>query len=671
MYASKPLNRFKSLILTFVVSLIVLVFIPFSFWNTNFISIYINSLVPITSLLTTFLLIYTTWWSYKTQKNVFKPWLLLTMGMILYSINYLLIFIFKDIIGVVSSSSIAYVAYLAAYILLIIGTISFLDKPFIIRSKALLDMVIVMVSAFFIVWFLFIWPTVGPSQPDTLSEIFSISYLFLDLILLFVLLTLLFNENKKISELPIALISFGIFFQVFGDMIYSYYVINPSLIYEWLFNILYTSTLVFMALAIISFLKDVNVNLDYLLPLYKKLRAQNVWISYLPLILVLFTYSILIITIPDEALVWGVGIIIIMVIVRQIISLNEIKKAQRILNRNKELISKREEQLSFITSNMMDLITESDRNGIYKYVTPSSKQLLGYSPESLVGKSFYDFVHPDDAEEVTNNLKESVDSTRLQYRYKNADGKYIWLESIGKPIFEDNEIKRFIYSSRDISEQKRADEFIKNSLIEKNTLLKEIHHRVNNNLQIIISLLSLQSKNVVSDEDYELFVESQNRVRSMAMIHEKLYQSKNLSSINFSDYLKVLLDRLMQDYHGNISQIDLDLDVGEIELNIETSIPCGLIINELVSNTLKHAFPPGRRGKITVKMHLENNEYTLIVGDNGLGQVKELDLKNKTTLGLQLVSSLVDQLDGNIEILKEKGTVYKITFHELKYSKRV
>ncbi|MBI5679387.1 MAG: PAS domain S-box protein [Methanobacterium sp.] len=673
MYASTSLNRFKSLILIVIVALILLIIIPISLWNTNLFLFYMDILAPLVGLFASWFLIYTAWWSYKTREDTFKPWLILSMAMVFYSIASFFYFVFEDYSRIISPLSIADIFYIGAYPLLVLGILLFMKKPFKIKYKSLLDAVIIMISAFFIVWFLFVWPTVGPSQPDTLSDIIAIFYLFLDLIVLFAVLTLLFNENRKISELPLILFTLGMFLQILGDMIYAYHAINPILIYKWLFTVLYASNSIFIIIAVICFLKDINVDLRYLIDSYRESRAQNDLISYLPLILVIFTYGLLIITIPDKALIWGVGIVVVLVIIRQIISLNEIKKAQKTLKRNKELISKREEQLTFITSNMMDLITESDEDGIYKYVSPSSLQLIGQSPENLLGKSLYEFIHPDDLEEVTNSLKKSVEShlgVRLQYRSKNSEGKYIWLETIGKPVFKDNKIKRFIYSSRDISEQKEAEEFVKSSLIEKEALLREIHHRVNNNLQIIISLLNLQSKNVVNDEDYELFINSQNRVRSMAMIHEKLYQSDNLSSINFSDYLKTFLNSLIYSY-SNLSHIDLELDIEEIELNIETSVPCGLIINELVSNSLKHAFPQGRKGKIMVKMYPDNDEYVLIVKDNGVGHIKEHDLENGTTLGLSLVDSLVDQLDGNIEILEEEGTVYKITFPELKYEKRI
>jgi len=672
--ASKSLIQIKPLILIAMVIIAMLAVFPLLFWNTPLSVTYINILTPITSFLALSLFIYTSWWSFKNDREVFRSWLLLALGMGLYFVANLLYFIFENINGTTSSPSIADTVYLFTYPFMILGILSFLKKPYKIRTKALLDVFIIMVSSFFIVWFLFVWPVVEPSNYDLVSKIMSISYLFLDLIILTVVLTVLFNENRKITETPLVLLSLGLFFQIFGDMTYAYHSLNPTLVYEWLFTVLYASNTIFELFAAISFLKNVDIYLGHLISYYKNSRFRNYWISYLPLILVLFTYSLLIITTPDKVLIGCVGIIVVLVVVREIVSLNEIKKGQVVLKRNKELIASREEQLSFITTNMLDLIMESDENGNYTYVSSSSHQLLGIIPEDLLGKSFYEFIHPQDIQKVSKSLEKAAkigSDVRLQYRYKNSANEYMWMETIGKPVFDQDKFKGFIYSSRDVTERKKSEQFVKQSLREKETLLREIHHRVNNNLQIISSLLSLQSRNVVDERDHELFRESQNRVRSMAMIHEKLYQSENLSSINFSDYVKTLYDSLIYDTRHNISKINFNLDVDDIELNIETSVPCGLIINELVSNSLKHAFPAGKEGTITIKMRSLDDKYVLEVADDGGGCVQQSDMENNSKLGLYLVNSLVKQLDGTIKVLEGTGTAYKIVFQELKYRKRV
>lgn len=659
------LKQLKSFKMIFAGFLIILTIIPIFLWGTEFFSFYMSILTPIISLLASIIIIHTAWWAYKTQSDTFRPWVVLAMAMSFYSLASFFYFLLPDI-HVISDISLADIFYIPAYPLLVAGIMLFMKKPYYIKYKDLLDAMIIMVSAFFIVWFLLVWPAVEPSQSDTVSMIISISYLFLDLIVLFVILALLFNENRKIAEFPIFLFAIGMFIQVLGDMVYAYNVVNPFLAYQWIFTILYASNSIMIILAVLAFRNNIEIDSRYTISHYRKIHAQNDFFSYLPLVLVIFTYALLIITTPDEALIWGVGVVVVLVIVRQIVSLNEIK-------RNKEEISQKKEQLSFITSNMMDLITESDENGILRYVSPSSLQMSGFPPEYLVGKSVQEFIHPDDLEELNQSMeksKASRSSVRIRYRTRNAEGKYMWVESVGRPVFDNGNIRGFIYSTRDITEQKKSDEMVKNSLAEKETLLKEIHHRVNNNLQIIISLLNLQSHSVENEKEHDLFVNTQNRVRSMAMIHEKLYQSHNLSSINFSDYLKTLLSSLIYSYSQNMSRVDLDLDVGEVELNIETSVPCGLIINELVSNSLQHAFPEGGEGTITVKMRQDGDRYVLIVGDNGQGYRGDSQHKNNS-LGLQLVHSLVNQLDGTMEMLEGKGTVYKIIFHELKYNERM
>ncbi len=154
------------------------------------------------------------------------------------------------------------------------------------------------------------------------------------------------------------------------------------------------------------------------------------------------------------------------------------------------------------------------------------------------------------------------------------------------------------------------------------------------------------------------------------MIHEKLYQSDKFNSINFRDYLKTLINRLIYDYSQDLGHIDLELDIENVELNIETSVPCGLIINELVSNSLKHAFPQGRNGKIIVKFHKIKDKYVLMVGDNGIGPLEKSVLESSKKLGFNLVKSLIKQLDASLEILESEGTLYRITFAELTYQKR-
>lgn len=201
---------------------------------------------------------------------------------------------------------------------------------------------------------------------------------------------------------------------------------------------------------------------------------------------------------------------------------------------------------------------------------------------------------------------------------------------------------------------------LQGSVEEKEVLLREIHHRVKNNMQIISSLLNLQSTYIKDSMVREIFKESQNRVKSMALIHEKLYQSKALANIDTDEYVRALTTDLVRSY-GALGRVTLKIDVGDISLGVDTAIPCGLIINELVSNSLKHAFPDGE-GEINVRIRSVEDRIELTVADNGVG-MPDTNFRNIKTLGLQLVTILIeDQLNGEITLEKEEGTAFYITF---------
>ena len=224
----------------------------------------------------------------------------------------------------------------------------------------------------------------------------------------------------------------------------------------------------------------------------------------------------------------------------------------------------------------------------------------------------------------------------------------------------------------DISDRKQAEEQLKASLKEKELLLKEIHHRVKNNLLVISNLLEFQADYAEDPELIKVLEDSQHRIHSMALIHEKLYRSADLDKINFGDYLEDLADNLFQSYNINESRIQFEFDIEPILLNVETANPCGLIVNELLSNTLKHAFPDGRHGQVSLILHRDANyRITLIVRDNGIGFPQNLDFHNLESLGMELVCTLTEQLEGTLELEPILGTSFKLTFSELKYQHRL
>lgn len=251
----------------------------------------------------------------------------------------------------------------------------------------------------------------------------------------------------------------------------------------------------------------------------------------------------------------------------------------------------------------------------------------------------------------------------VSIRGSNGDTKVIIIKIKVTPGNE-NTLKQILISFFDISERKISEERIRASLKEKEILLKEIHHRVKNNLQIISSLLNLQSEYITDKTSKELFNDSLNRIRSMALIHERLYQSKNFSKINVPDYIKDVTNYLLRTYKSNQREVKINAEVENLSISIEVAIPLGLLINELVSNSLKYAFNNMSNGLISIKMNnIGNGGYKLVLKDNGIGIPDNIDFRNTKSLGLQLVNNLVEQLEGNIELDKTAGTRFTINFN--------
>jgi PAS domain S-box-containing protein len=233
---------------------------------------------------------------------------------------------------------------------------------------------------------------------------------------------------------------------------------------------------------------------------------------------------------------------------------------------------------------------------------------------------------------------------------------------------EEKEILQFVSDQVAMAvHRKRIEDQVKASLREKDVLIKEVHHRVKNNMQVISSLLNLQSRRIQDPDVLEMFRESQRRIRSMALIHERLYQSSDLSRIEFSQYLRNLATHLFHSYQVSSDRVRLRLDTEEVFFNINTAIPCGLIVNELVSNALKHGFPEGRTGEVAVELHrVAGDGYVVRVRDDGVGFPQALDYRRTETLGMQIVNTLVGQLEARLELEnRTPGTAFRMEFNEL------
>lgn len=274
--------------------------------------------------------------------------------------------------------------------------------------------------------------------------------------------------------------------------------------------------------------------------------------------------------------------------------------------------------------------------------------------------------HPDDQQPALTAWAQAVATGgdyRIECRLRAADGSYRWFLTKGVPLRDaEGAVLKWFGTCTDIDDLKGAEATLRASLEENQVLLREIHHRVTNNLQVISSLLDLQSQSIREPMVAALFRDSQNRVRSMALVHEFLYQSESLSSIDFGAYIGHLVGHLAQTYGADSGRVRLDLELKPVRLSVDTAVPAGLIVNELVSNCLKYAFPEGRQGVITLRLGQEKEDAILVASDDGIGMPEGVDFRVAKTFGLRLVAALTDQLHGTARIDRQVGTTVTVTF---------
>lgn len=319
-----------------------------------------------------------------------------------------------------------------------------------------------------------------------------------------------------------------------------------------------------------------------------------------------------------------------------------------------------------IVEDQTEMICRFLPDGTLTFVNDAYCRYFERTPANLIGHSFKPIIFPEDKESIEQQLKTLSSENpviTVTNRIIRPNGEVRLNEWTNRIIFDPQsgfvEVQAV---GRDITEVQQTRQ-LQAALKEKDVLLQEIHHRVKNNLQMIYSLLRLQARKVRDPEASEILLDSQNRVKSIAMIHEKLYRVEDLSEIDLEQYISTLAASLFSSYKGDANLIELAVDVEPVFLNIDSAIPCGLIINELMTNSLKYAFPVEKQGKIGVALHLDaNNCINLVIYDTGVGFAATEESAKTEKLGLNLVRDLVKQLQGTIEINNQEGTLIKITF---------
>ncbi|CEL25108.1 sensor histidine kinase [Methanobacterium formicicum] len=689
--------------------------------------------------------------------------------------------------------SVADIFYLAFYPLFALG-IYFMPRDKFSSSdryKIILEMGIILLTVGLFLWVFLISPNLT-SQEEFLNIFISVIYIVFDFVLLFALIRLLYSKFKEEYYGPLILIGLGMVALIITDYIYYLQTLQGTYVSGGLLDSGWILSYMLVGLAA---LLQITGEKYQLIPPYLSFIKKSSFTSYLPLLLALISFMLLVWAneiqeepnIPVIELV--VGIIILMVLFRQFLTeralssseknyrdlvdnslvgiyktnisgdilfaneslaqifkfsdVEELKSHQitefyKNISARKEIIDKLRKEGSFaqyevemvsregdtvnmllsasltgkvISGMLMDITlrkkaekalqdseekyhTLFESNPTYTIlvslegsildVNSAASKFAGISSQELIGKSFPElqiFPNEEDIKFQRSKFLQALQGETIkpfQYQLIDYKGNYSWVESQLVPIKKDGEINSILVISKDITERKKAMDGLERMVDEKNILIKEIHHRVKNNMQIISSLLNLQSQHLKADEQFAVSIlkESQNRVKSMAMIHENLYQSKDFTHIKFEDYITRLVYELFYSYSGDADKIRLVVDVDDVNLNMETAVPCGLIVSELFTNSVKYAFPEGREGEIRVSLKQEPGkddarEFILTVSDDGVGFPPDLDYRNTETLGLELVNSLTCQIDGNISLDLTQGTKFTVKFKELRYKKRI
>ncbi|WP_048189850.1 sensor histidine kinase [Methanobacterium sp. SMA-27] len=683
---NEPIISVKNIFILAFITVISFIFISILLRNDSVERIFF---VDIASLVIDLLVILTLFYAAKRSasqgRRVQIAWIIMTVAFIVYVMGDISWAIMEIGFHQNPFPSVADVFYLIFYPIIAIS-IYYLTRFSFTRTEKLkifIDMGIIIITLGLIFWTFLIIPTLN-NQENLFAAIVSVIYIVGDFLLLFVLLRLLYSKFDD-NYGPIFLLGMGILVLICTDTIFAFQTLQESYITGGLLDTGWILSFILIGLA--AYLQASREKFDF-----QRFFQIRIWLqrsnltSYLPLIWVLIAFTLLIwasdnFTDPNlEFIELGVGFIIVLVIIRQVITLNEnkilITAAEKEINDRKIAENAaRESEIYYRTifENTGTAIILIEEDMTISRVNSEAERIIGFSKEEIEGKKKWtEFVVKEDLKRLKGYyvLRNDPLAHPTEYETKVRD-KSGNIKDLLVTIVSIPGTQKQLASILDITKRKMTDNKIKSSLKEKNTLLREIHHRVKNNMQIISSLLNLQKNYVEDKEAVNVLNESQNRVKSMAMIHEKLYMSDDLAHINFVDYIQSLVINLFYSYNVEETRIKPILEIENVSLNMETAVPCGLIISELVSNTLKYAFPNERKGEIYVSLKTVDDKYEIIIRDNGVGLPEDIDFNNLETLGLLLINNLTEQIDGELTINRSPGTEFKIKFKELEYKERI
>ena len=589
------------------------------------------------------------------------------------------------------TNSLADVFYLSFFPLFFIGIVIFPSSSSTTRQrfKRFFDILIIMFSVSFMLWIFLITPALNNFHGNFNSLLFKLTYVLGGFLLLLSMIDLMFNRIKSDRYAPFLILGLGILVLLITESIYVYQIVHGTYVEGSSTDLGWILGYLILGLAGISQYNHQKLNLDNFIDKYLSwhqnysitpyLALAGVTAAYISLIWAYNTFNSNLIFLE-----FGVGTLIFLVVSRQIISVSENKKlywkAQEEIALRKEIsksLQDSESAYRTIFENTGTATAIIDENNMITLANTEFEKLSGCSKQEIEGiKHWTDFVVKEDLDNMVeyNNLRiteKEPHPRNYDFRLKDRSGniKNIYVVAVIIPGSNDS-----LISLLDVTKSKNAEAEIKKSLEEKEILLKEIHHRVKNNLTVISSLLNLQSRYIKDKEDLVMFKESQSRAKSMALIHQRLYDSSDLKRIDFGDYIKTLANDMFHTYVPNSNIVKLNINVEDVMLDVNTAIPLGLILNELLSNSMKYAFPPelsnnSTNGNISVNLYNSGKGYTLSVEDDGVGFPEDINLENTDSLGLQLIYSLTNQIGGTIILDRINGTSFKIEFNEPEFQK--
>jgi PAS domain S-box-containing protein len=340
----------------------------------------------------------------------------------------------------------------------------------------------------------------------------------------------------------------------------------------------------------------------------------------------------------------------------------ELEKANRELQRSRERFRQ-------VAENAVEWIWEVDTEGLYTYSSDAVQTILGYTPEELVGKlHFYDLFEPESRDEIR---RLAIDVFERRESFKNfinrnvhKDGTIVIMRTSGSPVLDrDGALLGYCGADVDITREKRDEECIRAALREKEIMLREIHHRVKNNLQIVMSILSLQTLQVEDPKVAEFCRDTKYRIKSMALIHESLYCSEDLASIDLGRHMRTIASQYVKSYGRKANSVNVSFKTDTVQLNVEKAIPCGLIVTELLSNAFKHGFNGQECSNLMIELsRIDEGTACMSICNDGSPFPECVDLQNPPSMGLQLVQDLVSQIGGTIELCRDGGTTFTVTF---------